>query len=74
MRELFEVKEAGWRIATILFFSFAGMALGSWVGGYIFDLRLDYHWAFATGAVFGMSTVILVGGLLLAPAVRLRFP
>ena len=66
IRELFPSREAGWRIATLLFFSLTGMALGSWLGGFIFDLTLDYRWAFAGGVGFNLITVFLVGGLVLA--------
>jgi MFS family permease len=70
VRELFAAEQAGWRIATILFFSLAGMALGSWAGGYIFDRTLDYRWAFAAGVGFDLFTVLLIAGLLLAPSLR----
>jgi MFS family permease len=66
VRELYPSGEAGWRIATVLFFSLTGMAIGSWVGGYIFDRTLDYRWAFAVGVGFNLVTVFLVGGLIIA--------
>jgi MFS family permease len=66
VRELFPSKEAGSRIAILLFFSLAGMALGSWLGGYIFDRTLDYRWAFTVGVAFNVMTIALVIGLLCA--------
>ena len=65
VRELFRDNEAGWRIATLLFFSLSGMALGGWLGGFIFDGTLDYRWAFATGVGFNIATILLVSGLVL---------
>jgi len=44
---------AGRRIGTIFGFleiSFGlGMALGAWLGGYVYDLTGSYHWAFVVG-------------------------
>ena len=37
----------GWRIATVYFFGAIGMAIGSWLGGAVFDLTGAYREAFA---------------------------
>jgi MFS family permease len=66
VRELFRSDEAGWRIATMLFFSLGGMALGSWLGGLIFDVTLDYRWAFLGGVGANTMTIILIGALMLS--------
>jgi MFS family permease len=64
VRELCPGDEAGWRIATILFFSLMGMAFGGWLAGYVFDLTLDYRNSFALGVVFNIFAIFLIGSLL----------
>jgi MFS family permease len=74
VRELFAPKQAGWRIATLLFFSLTGMALGSWAGGYIFDRTLDYRWAFSVGIASNVCTLLLIGAVVLARPLTPRTP
>ena len=60
IRLLFPVSEAGWRIAGHYLFSAAGMALGGWLGGVIFDLAGDYSPAFLAGFAFTAMNFILI--------------
>ena len=60
IRLLFPVSEAGWRIAGHYLFSAAGMALGGWLGGVIFDLTGDYSPAFLAGFAFTVMNFILI--------------
>ena len=60
IRLLFPVSEAGWRIAGHYLFSAAGMALGGWLGGVIFDLTGDYSPAFLVGFAFTVMNFILI--------------
>lgn len=64
VREICPANEAGWRIATLLFFSMLGMAIGGWLAGYIFDITLDYQIAFGVGVAFNLITLILIGILI----------
>jgi MFS family permease len=61
VRLLFPAGEAGWRIATIYTFAAAGMALGGWLGGAIYDLTGTYRWAFLTGFGFNVMNLALIG-------------
>ena len=63
VRELCPANQAGWRIATILFFSLTGMAIGGWLSGYMFDLTLDYRNSFTLGIAFNAVAIFLIGGL-----------
>ena len=46
MRELFPVREARWRVPTLLLFSGSGMAVGGWLGGALYDMFGYYGPAF----------------------------
>ncbi len=49
LRELFPAAQAYWRIPTLLLFSGAGMALGGWLAGALYDHYGYYAPAFAVG-------------------------
>ena len=49
VRELFPLRQVGWRIGIVFLFGTIGMALGGWLGGQIFDLTGSYHSAFLVG-------------------------
>ncbi len=55
IRLLFPANQAGWRIATFYMFAALGMAIGGWMGGYIFDLTGSYSNAFL--AAFGFTVM-----------------
>ena len=69
IRDLFPSSEASWRIPTLLFTAMSGMAVGSWLAGRIYDHFGSYAPAFATGVVFNLLNLILLG-LLVARARR----
>ena len=52
---LFPARQAGWRIATFYMFAALGMALGGWMGGFIFDIWGSYAYAFL--AAFGFNVM-----------------
>ncbi len=63
VRELFDVKEAYWRIPTILLFTASGMAIGGWLAGFLYDLFGSYQVAFATGVAANIANFVLIGFL-----------
>jgi len=65
VRELFPVREAGWRIGTVLLFGLTGMAIGAWLGGAIFDAFASYRPAFVTAVVVNLANLAVVGGLVM---------
>lgn len=62
----------GWRIATVYFFGAIGMAVGGWLGGFIFDLSGGYREAFAAGLFFNFANLLIVGALLIREAPSFR--
>ncbi len=73
LRDLFPASEAGWRIGALLLFGLGGMAVGAWLGGFIYDWFANYQPAFAVGVTFNLVTVVLVAGMVLRGA-RPRAP
>jgi MFS family permease len=65
IRELFPSREASWRVPTVLFVSMGGMAVGSWWAGALFDHFGFYAPAFASGVLFNLFNLGLVGFLVL---------
>jgi MFS family permease len=64
-RELFPSREAGLRVSLVLSATLAGMALGGWLSGAIFDATGSYRFALVNGIVWGMMTAAISGWLLL---------
>ncbi|WP_264713771.1 MFS transporter [Limobrevibacterium gyesilva] len=63
VRELFPASEAGWRVPVLLFFGLAGMAVGGWMGGAIYDHFGNYAPAFVAGVAFNVVNLVVVGTL-----------
>ena len=63
VRELFPASEASWRVPTLLLFSGSGMAFGGWLAGAIYDYAGFYAIAFATGILFNLVHLALIGSL-----------
>ena len=63
VRELFPASEASWRVPTVLLFSGSGMAFGGWLAGLIYDHVGFYAAAFATGIVFNVVHLLVIGVL-----------
>ncbi len=68
IRELFPAHEAGWRIGAVFLGGLSGMALGGWLGGFVYDQTASYLPAFVAGVMFNLVNLVLVGGLLLRSA------
>lgn len=62
-RELFPAREAYWRIPTVLMCTGSGMALGGWLGGYLYDHFGYYAPAFAAAIGFNVLNIAVVGFL-----------
>lgn len=60
VRELFPEAEAGWRIGVVYLGGTIGMALGGWLGGFIFDVTGGYYAAFLTGFAFNVANLVVV--------------
>jgi len=59
----FPLGSMGRRIATVYFFGAIGMAIGSWLGGAVFDTTGAYRGAFAAGLLFNAINLWIVGAL-----------
>jgi MFS family permease len=72
LRELFPAAEAYWRIPTLLLFSGAGMALGGWLAGILYDHYGYYAPAFAAGIGANILNILVVGTLVTRGRSRVR--
>jgi MFS family permease len=64
-RQLFAASEASWRIPTLILTGMSGMAVGSWLGGALYDYFGFYAPAFATGLAFNLANLAVIASLLL---------
>jgi len=64
VREHFPVREAGWRVGSVLTATLFGMALGGWLSGAIFDATGSYRAAFLNGVAWNLVTIIIAAELL----------
>ena len=49
-----------------MLFAMAGMAVGGWLGGAIFDATLSYRSAFQAALAFNLLNLMMLGALLIA--------
>ena len=61
LRQLYGPAIAGWRLGVVMLFAMAGMAVGGWMGGAIFDATLSYRPAFQLALAFNMLNLMLLG-------------
>ena len=57
IRECYSAKESNWRVPTVMFAGFLGMASGGWLRGVLFDHFSSYMPAFGTGMVFNLMNL-----------------
>ncbi|WP_193186490.1 MFS transporter [Nisaea sediminum] len=57
-REMHPDGEVGWRMGVVFFFGTVGMALGGFLGGWIFDLTGYYPLAFVVGVSFNIVNLL----------------
>jgi MFS family permease len=61
LRRLYGPNIAGWRLGIVMLFAMAGMAVGGWVGGAVFDATLSYRPAFQLALAFDILNLMLLG-------------
>jgi MFS family permease len=61
LRRLYGPSIAGWRLGVVMLFAMAGMAIGGWIGGAVFDATLSYRPAFQLALVFDILNFMLLG-------------
>jgi MFS family permease len=64
IREYFPPAEAGTRVGLVLSSTLAGMAIGGWMSGAIFDATLSYRAAFLNGFAWNLLNLGIAGWLL----------
>jgi MFS family permease len=65
VRDYFPAREAGARISLVLMATVAGMALGGWMSGAIYDLTGSYRAAFLNGIAWNLLNMAIAFWLLL---------
>jgi MFS family permease len=64
IREYYPPAEAGARVGLVLSSTLAGMAIGGWMSGAIFDATLSYRAAFLNGFAWNLLNVAIAAWLL----------
>jgi MFS family permease len=64
IRELFPAREAGLRVSLAISTTLAGMALGGWLAGAIYDRTGSYATALVNGIAWNIANMTIVGWLL----------
>ncbi len=64
IRTFFASNQAGWRIGTVLLFTIAGMALGGWMAGVLYDITGSYTLSFINAIAFNVLNLALAFFLL----------
>jgi MFS family permease len=60
IRQYFPAREAAWRVPTVLFAGYVGMAAGGWLAGAMFDMFAFYLPAFAVGLGFNLLNLAIL--------------
>ena len=60
VRELFPARDTGWRMGVVFLFGTGGMALGGFLGGWVYDLAGHYHIAFLVGVAFNVVNLVAI--------------
>jgi predicted MFS family arabinose efflux permease len=64
IRELFPPKEAGFRVSLAISVTLAGMALGGWMAGAIYDWTSSYASALVNGIAWNIVNMAIAAWLL----------
>ena len=70
-REYAPAGKMGLSLGVVMFFGWAGMALGAWQGGLFYDLCGDYFVSFANASVAGVANLAILALLVLQIRPRL---
>ena len=65
LAECYPPSEAGSRVGLVLSSTLAGMAIGGWMSGAIFDATLSYRVAFLNGFAWNLLNTAIAAWLLL---------
>ncbi len=65
VRQFFPPREAGLRVSLVLSSTLAGMALGGWLSGVIFDATASYQMAVVHGILWSLLNISIAAWLLL---------
>jgi MFS family permease len=65
VRECYPPSEAGSRVGLVLSSTLAGMGIGGWMSGVIFDATLSYRAAFLNGFAWNLLNLAIAAWLLL---------
>jgi MFS family permease len=60
IRQFYPVKEANWRVPTMFFAGFLGMAAGGWGAGALYDYFGHYRPAFTVGIGFNLVNLAII--------------
>jgi MFS family permease len=64
IREHFPAREAGARVGLVVMCTLAGMALGGWISGKVFDVTGSYSAAFVNGTAWNALNLLIASFLL----------
>jgi MFS family permease len=64
-REAAPLRMAGFTASVVSGTAWLGMGIGSYQGGYFFDLTGNYAWSYGNAAIAGMCNLVIVGSLIL---------
>ena len=60
IRECYTIRESNWRVPTVMFAGFLGMAAGGWAPGWLFDQFASYGPAFTIGMAFNAANIVVL--------------
>jgi MFS family permease len=60
VREYLPPREAGARVGLVMMSTIAGMAIGGWMSGWIYDQTGSYEWAFLNGIGFNLLNICIM--------------
>ena len=64
VREYLPAREAGQRVGLVMMATLAGMALGGWMSGWIYDVTGSYDMAFVNGIAWNLLNMSIIAMLL----------
>ncbi|WP_421997487.1 MFS transporter [Reyranella sp.] len=71
IRDCYSVREANWRVPTVMFAGLLGMAGGGWGAGLLYDRFASYLPAFSAGLVLNLVNLAVLTFLFARPQTRL---